>query len=76
MMVVLVPKMRMIIVLVSTRMRMVVLVPTMHKEAPTLTDAARTKSDGSASLVVFSSDKFSILETIQSFLPTTRILHK
>ena len=45
---------------------MVVLVPTMHKEAPTLTDPSRTKSDGSASLVVFSSDKFSIRQTIKS----------
>ena len=30
-----------------------VLVPTMHKEALTLTDASLTKSDGSASLLLF-----------------------
>ena len=57
----------MIVMMIVMMMMMFGMVPTMHKEAVTLTDASRTKSDGSASLLVFSSDKFSIRKTIKSF---------
>ena len=36
----------------------------MHKEALAVSDALRTKSDGQASLVVFTSENFSIISTI------------
>ena len=36
----------------------------MHKEALAVSDALRTKSDGQASLVVFTSGNFSIISTI------------
>ena len=58
----------MIVMMIVMMMMMFGMVPTMHKEAVTLTDASRTKSDGSASLLVFSSDKFSIVKTIKPFL--------
>ena len=58
----------MIVMMIVMMMMMFGMVPTMHKEAVTLTDASRTKSDGSASLLVFSSDKFSIVKTIKFFL--------
>ena len=57
-----------VMMIVMMMMMMFGMVPTMHKEAVTLTDASRTKSDGSASLLVFSSDKFSIVKTIKFFL--------
>ena len=58
----------MIVMMIVMMMMMFGMVPTMHKEAVTLTDASRTKSDGSASLLVFSSDKFSIVKTVKFFL--------
>ena len=43
----------MIVMMIVMMMMMFGMVPTMHKEAVTLTDASRTKSDGSASLLLF-----------------------